>query len=280
LSQWDHIVWMNEAARVTWEPRIRRIKAAWGQVERASVAEGVREACVQSALPEGLAALAEWAAVQGLVALPLGPERRPFADAGLATHLRAGKRWNDRVVITRSTLASAWMRAWRSGDDAAIARWLGFPSCCGVFFQRVCAFGDGLDTSWWMAENAVTVDRTSRRVDSPAVECNVLLRWLGVRLIPHLPCSFTCVPSVRLGEALARVALRYGHGHELDWAREILSWPAEWSAIGGTAEIKTSAFRIATPTDSLPGRYTICLRAARRARQARSGLGAATRGRS
>jgi len=57
LPQWDRTVWTNEAARATWEPRLRRIVTAWGQVERASVAEGVRGACLQSALPEGLAAL-------------------------------------------------------------------------------------------------------------------------------------------------------------------------------------------------------------------------------
>ena len=267
MRHWDRTVWTNAAARATWEPRLRRIGAAWGQIERASVAEGLRAACLQSALPEGLAALSEWAARQGLVALALGPELRPFSDGAVASEVHAGKRWNDRIVILRPELSVPWLRAWRSGEEQAIADWLGVPACCGAFWRRVSAFGRDLDAIWHMSEGALAVDDRSRRVDAPAVECNILLRGLGVRLVPHVPCSFACEASVRLGGTLAEVGARYGHADEIAWAREMLSWPMEWSAAAGLARIKTTVFQISAPTEPRPGRYTVRLTAARARRR-------------
>ena len=37
-------------------------------------------------------------------------------------------------------------------------------------------------------------------------EANILWRWLGIRPVFHLPCSFTCEPTVALGTQIIDLA--------------------------------------------------------------------------
>jgi SAM-dependent methyltransferase len=43
----------------------------------------------------------------------------------------------------------------------------------------------------------------------------------------------------------------------MDWLLEILSWPVEWSALHGIAEIKTPVLKVCTRTDATPSKYVI-----------------------
>jgi hypothetical protein len=88
-------------------------------------------------------------------------------------------------------------------------------------------------------------------VDGP-VECNLLLRWVGVRLVPHLPCSFDCSRTATLGRFVARAAVESGLGRAVDWTREMLGWETSWSALNGLGLVTTPAFRFAFSTDAAP----------------------------
>jgi len=86
---------------------------------------------------------------------------------------------------------------------------------------------------------------------------NILWRWMGVRTVPHLPCSFTCGATLELAERLIQVGRDLGLAAEMDWMLEILDWPAEWSALHGVAEIKTPVLKVSTRTDATPCKYTV-----------------------
>jgi hypothetical protein len=94
------------------------------------------------------------------------------------------------------------------------------------------------------------------RVDGPP-EANLLWRWLGIRAVSHLPCRFDCPETVALGRKLLDVGRRAGFGDEMDWLREILRWPVEWSALHGIAEIKTPVLKISTNTDATARKYVV-----------------------
>jgi hypothetical protein len=82
---------------------------------------------------------------------------------------------------------------------------------------------------------------------------NTLWRWLGVRPVSHLPCSFDCresrVLAARVADLLPEPE-RTGH-------REILSWPAIYSSLFGIAEITTPILRMSVPTDALAEKVAI-----------------------
>lgn len=79
-----------------------------------------------------------------------------------------------------------------------------------------------------------------------------MLRWLGVRLVPHLPCSGDCEETVRQARAY------YAAGVELEADVEaiasLLKLPVTHDALNGAAIVETSHFRFAAGTDASPDR--------------------------
>src|SRR5690606_6373845 len=140
------------------------------------------------------------------------------------------------------------------------------PKCCRDFFRDV--WGRYIDTTWHSAcrtkeaehrvsdQKPVSLEGTpGRRVSetlkvSGPPEANLLLRWIGVRAVPHLPHSFDCPKTVELGRKLIDVGRAHGYQEEMDWLLEMLSWPVEWSALHGIAVIVTPVLKISTNTDA------------------------------
>jgi hypothetical protein len=80
---------------------------------------------------------------------------------------------------------------------------------------------------------------------------------VGARAVPHLPCRFDCPATVEFADRLMAVGRACGYGEEMDWLLEVLSWPVEWSALHGIAEIKTPVLKVSTRTDATTRRYTV-----------------------
>jgi hypothetical protein len=53
------------------------------------------------------------------------------------------------------------------------------------------------------------------------------------------------------------VGRRAGFQQEMDWMHEILSWPVEWSALHGIAEIKTPVLKVSNNTDATAQKYVV-----------------------
>lgn len=115
-----------------------------------------------------------------------------------------------------------------------------------------------VDTTWPMAANTkgMVNGGATIKVRGPA-ESNILWRWASVRAVPHLPCSFDCENTVNFAKALEEVGRNTGYGQEMDWMREILEWPAEWSALHGVAEVKTPLLRVSTRTDATSIKFSV-----------------------
>jgi len=80
---------------------------------------------------------------------------------------------------------------------------------------------------------------------------------MSLRAVPHLPCSFHCIRSVELGKKFMQLGREAGYAEEMDRLVQILSWPVEWSALHGIAEIKTPILKVSTRTDATPTRYIV-----------------------
>jgi hypothetical protein len=156
------------------------------------------------------------------------------------------------MAIGSLTDIVAFKAAWDRRDDDCVGAMLGYPRCCREFFQRVWVAAGLRDTTWSMAErSADATPDSSTLVVSGAVEANILWRWMGVRAVPHLPCSFRCEATVEFGQRLAECARRSGYEKELEWMYELLNAPVEWSALNGVATIKTPFLEVTTSTDAV-----------------------------
>lgn len=262
LEDWTRLIWHSAEARRVWEGRINNINEAWSRIERWAVVDGARDSCLTFFEPQHLPELTMWAASHGLTVLPLAQVGVSDQYSATPKSLTAGQRWQYRVVITRPPLVQTWLDAWRDTGEGGrykgtnnrvIGELLGYPPCCIDFFERVWVQAHHLDTTWPMTENTPGLVRDEGALvvpDNLPYEANILLRWLGVRLVSHLPCSFGCAATIRLARDYVEVGRQRQFGEWVDRIVEMLQWPVEWNALHGTAEIRTPILTISSRTDA------------------------------
>jgi SAM-dependent methyltransferase len=258
LPEFTRVAWVSQATRERWSPRLTAVVRAFAEAEWRAVLSGTRRCALGFVQPHDLPARAAELARHGLSVVPVSTERasrQPYTAA--ATPAVAGQPFVFRVVVGRIEDAADFAEAWRRNDEEDVGRLLGYPACCRAFFQRVWRAEGFRDTTWPMALNGGRAGDT-RQIDVRCVpEANILWRWVGVRAVPHLPCSFECAETTRFGAALLDVGTQLGFVDEMQCLREMLTWPVEWTALHGIAEIKTPILRIAAMTDATADRYTV-----------------------
>lgn len=289
--------WASPAAKDEWAPKVTVAASCYHRLERETVRESLR-ACTTAHLdPERMHEEQRALGREGLVALPL---RRVGTFSGFAhahVPVTPGQRWNYYSVIARRAEdAEAFAAASDTGDHVALARLLGYPVCCSKFFNEVWAHGY-VDPIWQAAANTratIVVDgrdecevcrelvpvehiyrgRCSRCSPEAAAHMDGnhsievvhslawdALRYIGVRISPHLPCAFDCTESLRLADSWFALADRLSipGRNEL---RELLALPCEWSCLKGIAWITTPAFRVVTNSVPCWPTYTVRKQAA------------------
>lgn len=259
LPEFTRTVWVNDRAREVWGPRLTRIRNAWLAIEWLAVAAGVRKCCITFATPEDfLTRGVEWARL-GLNSLPVELQGvRHYSYAGRSAAFEPGKPFVFRFVVGAPQDVVAFHDAYQASDEKAIAAFLGYPTCCYELYRRVWVEEGLCDTTWPMAvaTKAPAEGERTIEVEGPP-ESNILWRWMGVRAVSHLPCSFHCEATVALGKKLLDVGRRAGYAEEMDWVLEVLRWPVEWSALHGIAEIKTPIMKVSTKTDATARKYVV-----------------------
>ena len=259
LPDFTRVAWVSKKASQVWKPRLQQISYAWGEIGWQSVAAGLRPAFITSLSPEAIVEESgRWSAC-GLAMLPLALEARA-RDSYAATPrpVLAGESAALRIAVGSQETLVKLRRAWDTRDDETIGQLLGYPACCRAFFRRVWVEQAYVDTTWSMATNTVpsTTDQTTINVYGAPL-ANILWRWLGVRAVPHLPCRFDCVETLKLGEQMLDLGRSIGFTQEMEWIAQILRWPLEWSALHGIAEILTPIVNISTRTDATARRFVV-----------------------
>ena len=260
LPDFTRISWVSDGARATWEPRIQRIGNAWSEIEWRSVLSGLRQ-CALTSVPADrlIARSAEWA-VAGLSTMPVAISGTTPGYASTSVAPRAGEPFEYRVAVGGLSDVAALKQAIDAGDDGVMGQLLGFPSCCIAFFRRVWVNDGCVDTTWAMAANGGSPGDNGRVIEvssSTPFEANILWRWMGVRAVPHLPCSFSCPHTVDFARLLMGLGRDLGFAAEMEWMEEILSWPSSWSALHGIAQVKTPVLKVSTRTDATAHEFVV-----------------------
>ncbi len=161
------------------------------------------------------------------------------------------------TVVGTANDVEVFQQAWQSRDDGAIGALLGYPGCCRAAFVAFWRSG-GKDPTWPMAGATDGVARSGAVLTVAGSDnANILWRWLGIRAVAHLPCSFSCEHSAQIGERMFDLGYETGYAEEMEALCEVLAWPVEYSALHGIAEIKTPLLRIATQTDATAQKYVV-----------------------
>lgn len=241
LPAFTRRAWVSDHARAVWEPRFAEIARAWREIEWQTVAAGRRGCALLWLSHDELAALAPRLHTHGLRASTLQSSLRPAGEKGDPTLVH-------RVAIGSRRALGVLRKAWLRGDDDEVGRSLGYPACCRAFFRKALVQERWLDPTW---------PRAARWGDGPVLEVavepelNLFLSSLGVRLVPHEPCSFNCPEARQVAEGFIATGRQAGFEAPLDRAAEALRWPVEWSALHGIAEIRTPIVKLSMRTDAV-----------------------------
>jgi uncharacterized protein len=241
--EFTRYVWVSDRATADWEDTMKCIAATWRKLEWKTVVAGVRDS--------GLL----WVTEYEFNALrPVLKQANLSASVLLAINHRRPLQAEDtvlfRVAIGTARILRQFRRAWVGKDSDLIGSLLGYPQCCRAAFDQGYVQGGRKDNLWRAASASSSVNPTSQalEVQGPP-QLNLLLAKVGVRMIPHTPCCFTCEESLRLAENFERAAESSEEKEALSSAKEMLSWPMAWSAINGIAEIKTPIMKVSYNTD-------------------------------
>ncbi|MEN8188232.1 MAG: methionine biosynthesis protein MetW [Thermodesulfobacteriota bacterium] len=258
LPDFTRTSWVSDDTRAVWEPRIGRISTAWAAMEWHSILAGVRPCCLTTVAAERIIeAGGEWAR-HGLAMLPVAMSAASHSYASTMSTPRSGEPFEYRVAVGGLENVTQLKRAIDAGDNETMGKLLGYPPCCLTFFRDTWVDYDMVDTTWPMAAASGTyVDRTVEIDGGAPLQANILLRWIGMRAVPHLPCSFHCPATVVFGEKLMTVGRKLGFVEEMEWLEEILQWPVEWSALHGIAEVKTPVLKVSTRSDATAHKFVV-----------------------
>jgi len=263
LPDWTRVQWTSIENRIKYEPIITAINNAWKQIERMSVVHDIRPSALDIIPSEDLLRLTEEYKQHGVLVVPLAKEGKSNTYSSTTKPYTSGQ-YNVRVVFTKSEkMAEEWFNIWQAEPsirDREAGRLLGYPTCCTNHFMKYWVDQGFVDTTWTMAADSLQLTDNNHTIhikaDTPP-EANIMWRWQGVRLASHLPCSFDCKATEELGIKMAELGRQLGYSKEINWIYEFLSWPVEWSALHGIAEIRTPINKISARTDMTPWKYTV-----------------------
>lgn len=226
--------------------------ACW-KAEILSVAHGKRPVATthlsQESFPEGLAELTEL----GLYVLPLRKARPVKGFAHRFYDPRPGEPFTVYCCVSRDrSLLREFRRAHELSDHGALGELLGYPECCRRFFSEV--WPRDVDPILPMALNsgAKEVGRLHYVVEDYYPECLPVLRYIGLRAVPHLPCSLRCEATRQFAE----VFLPY---IPEDLLLSLLRQPMSFSSLYSVAIVDTPYFQVIANTTPYAERVRIDL---------------------
>lgn len=236
MPYYARLQWATKELKDPGELKLTLARYAYHELERLSVYYGIRK-CASIEVPDAM--------------MPKLKKELTNHDAFfIPIEKKKDNNSNDiwiGVISLDLQACQDFVKACRANDHIKQGELLGYPSCCTEFFNQSMEAGY-VDPIWQYAgnkeehikkkdEHFIRVAHTCSHLISP------FLRYIDLRLIPHVPCSPSCEHSVKIAEDI------YELGKEkkvmgIEDLVLLLSMPAEWDAAKGIAYISTPMFKI------------------------------------
>jgi len=233
FTRWQ---WAGLVERNYWAPIFREVSTAFHELERLAVVKGLRKAAWQFVAFDSLVTSTEWAHKHGLLLIPTNLSASTTGYASTGAQL-SGRPTSVRCVYVRP---EHYTDVLPFTENQKIGEWLGFPKCCR----------DNFDNTWAVGSVDTTFEQV--KTDNFLWETSTLFRWMGVRLVAHLPCHYGCEESQRIGQQFYELGLKSGFLEQMMYAKEILHWPVYGSRLIGISELITPALKIISRTNWTP----------------------------
>jgi hypothetical protein len=274
------IIWTSAAAKARWADVLARASNLTSRLEVESVIAGQRPVTWQTISEESVPeTMMRWADA-GLIGLPIKRVGKFEGFAHRHTPTESGRTGNLCVAVARTlTDAQAFKAAFLANDSVIQGELLGYPRCCGEFFQSSWAAGF-IDPIWQAAVNTRleypgyrSIERPDGTVilascDSEAWEgprrieivsspfSNSLLRYAGIRIGFHISHSFYCEESIRVNTERLKLGEKFDAPLMADVVN-LLRMPMSWDCYHGIAIVRTPIFYIELGSIMTAERYVV-----------------------
>jgi len=262
LPDFTKTIWASGEPRKYWKEKITKASNDWLEIEKLTIQEGIRDSILIYLHKRDVQETKKWCNRNGFELILLKPT--PTGDSYSSYQINQSidpNNYSFRAVITKKEFVGAWYDAWNGvTDNKKVGKLLGYPDCCSNFFEKYWIEEGWRDLTYPAYMNTL-VDQQDIDETDPSYrekygsaqgpdEINILGRWVGIRWVSHMPCSFKCKHSVEIAKQNREVARQMGYKESADIIDEVLSWSNRWSALHGIAEIKTPVYKISTSTDA------------------------------
>ena len=210
--------WKSLKLRRLYEPILDSARCAWNEIELATV-PGERSSTLVYLAPSEIPAATRDADLAGMRVVPVEYDRI---------------RGQLRCAVT-TLEAREWVEAYHAQDDDFIGRLLGYPECCR----------DAFAATWGAGKHSTETTWSTLAGDWRA---NGLLRQLGIRMTPWMPCSPTCKETIAAASRYEKMAREY----DIDVAsiHLLLDLETTYDARHGIAFVETPVFRFSADADA------------------------------
>ena len=244
LPDFVRVAWASENAKSVWQPRLNQIRDAWPRLAVDLAASQQADVVLRAIPPWMIFRLQAEAKRQDVAVEVLGVRGAAIPGYAYASHeTQAGKPFYYDVAIGTRAATQAMEALWERRDYTSAYRSAGVPECCVN-----ALLGD---------EQHQRIDATARYAGAegrlpPDAEdlADSLWRWLNIERASYVPCSYQCADTRAANLRWTDAAAARGYKPEADWLKDILSWPVEWSALHGIAEVRTPILKLVCTTDA------------------------------
>lgn len=271
----------NKAKYTDLLPRIQKVNG--GELDLELVQSGIRRGFITHKSPDEYPTYKNTLESMGLFSVVIARNKiNNNAFYGAVEEYNEGDPYVYRVAVCRTKQdASRWlettdltMRA--EARDRLMGELLGYPQCCIDSFIQNWVKNSSIDPTFDQSKHTTGMDIQNRFVKSPLnpeetieetwhialptstpFEASTMLRWVGVRLVPHLPCSWECEHSLDMARKTYEFRHESKFKDEIEAMYEMLQWPVEWSVMHGIVEIYTPCFRMFTRGDCAIEKYVV-----------------------
>lgn len=250
------VAWVNKKSKDKWDPIIKQLATMVHELEIESVAAGQRRCAWSSRDGDDYLKFTKECAEKDLLVLPAIYTGKWQGFAHQTVEYIKGKPFNVSCIVARTNDdLMKFYNAYHNGDHITQGDLLGFPDCCIEFFNKHWMKGF-FDPMWQIALNSDgetwgNVKRTHIKIHPYS---NPILRYLGLRIGFHIPCSFNCEKTIELSKE------RMGLIKDNDIVyllNALLSMPMEWNVYHGIAIVKTPIFYLIYNSVPSMEKYTI-----------------------
>lgn len=256
LVPFTRLIWKNKEAKEEWEPKINQASRLYNVTEWKMVSEGLRKCGTVHINKNNFEGMLERLEKDQMFFKPITRTAKYQGFSHKHITPRPDEDYDVYGVICKNKGDCDAFVKWSGSGSVEIhneiAKLLKYPDCCSKMFTTrwnngiidpMFEAGLGMRKIEYLEEDGKEIIN----LDNVPIEGNQMLRYFGLRITSHLPCSFDCPKTKEVAKDWIKVMKKTDlEGYK--YLKELLSLSFSWNAYYGIVQLDNSIFRGITTT--------------------------------